>query len=61
MNAGTGRGGSVHEVIKLVSEAAGRSDVVAIEEGRRAGDSAFLRAYINLIDRKLIFRRNLHW
>jgi UDP-glucose 4-epimerase len=46
MNVGTGVGGSVREVIKLVCEAAGRSDVVAIEEGRRAGDPAFLCADI---------------
>ena len=49
MNVGTGRGGSVREVIKLVSEAAGRRDVVAIEEGRRAGDPAFLCADVSLI------------
>ena len=49
MNVGTGRGGSVREVIKLVCEAAGRSDVVAIEEGRRAGDPAFLCADVSLI------------
>jgi UDP-glucose 4-epimerase len=49
MNVGTGRGGSVREVIKLVSEAAGRSDVVAVEEGRRAGDPAFLCADVSLI------------
>jgi UDP-glucose 4-epimerase len=44
MNVGTGRGGSVREVIKLVCEAAGRSDVVAEEKERRAGDPAFLCA-----------------
>jgi UDP-glucose 4-epimerase len=49
MNVGTGRGGSVREVIKLVCEAAGRSDVVAIEEGRRAGDPGFLCADVSLI------------
>jgi UDP-glucose 4-epimerase len=49
MNIGTGRGGSVREVIKLVCEAAGRSDVVAVEEGRRAGDPAFLCADVSLI------------
>jgi UDP-glucose 4-epimerase len=49
MNVGTGRGGSVRDVIKLVSEAAGRSDVVVIEEGRRAGDPAFLCADVSLI------------
>jgi UDP-glucose 4-epimerase len=46
---GTGRGGSVREVIKLVCEAAGRSDVVAEEQERRAGDPAFLCADVSLI------------
>jgi UDP-glucose 4-epimerase len=49
MNVGTGKGASVREVIGLVCEAAGRSDVVAIEEGRRAGDPAFLCADVSLI------------
>jgi UDP-glucose 4-epimerase len=49
MNVGTGRGGSVREVIKLVCEAAGRSDVVAEEKERRAGDPAFLYAEVSLI------------
>ena len=49
MNVGTGAGGSVREVIKLVCEAAGRTDVVAIEEDRRAGDPAFLCADVTLI------------
>jgi UDP-glucose 4-epimerase len=49
MNVGTGRGGSVREVIKLVCEAAGRTDVVADEKERRAGDPAFLCADVNLI------------
>jgi UDP-glucose 4-epimerase len=55
MNVGTGRGGSVREVIKLVCEAAGRSDVVAIEEGRRAGDPAFLCADVSLIKNEIKF------
>ena len=49
MNVGTGRGGSVREVIKLVCEAAGRNDVVASEQERRAGDPAFLCADVSLI------------
>jgi UDP-glucose 4-epimerase len=49
MNVGTGRGGSVREVIKLVCEAAGRTDVVADEKERRAGDPAFLCADVSLI------------
>jgi UDP-glucose 4-epimerase len=55
MNVGTGRGGSVREVIKLVCEAAGKSDVVALEEGRRAGDPAFLCADISLIESEIGF------
>jgi UDP-glucose 4-epimerase len=49
MNVGTGRGGSVREVITLVCEAAGRADVVAVEKERRAGDPAFLCADVSLI------------
>ena len=49
MNVGTGRGGSVRDVIKLVCAAAGRSDVLAKEEDRRAGDPAFLCANVELI------------
>jgi UDP-glucose 4-epimerase len=49
MNVGTGRGGSVREVIKLVCEAAGRVDVLAEEKERRAGDPAFLCADVSLI------------
>jgi UDP-glucose 4-epimerase len=49
MNVGTGRGGSVREVIKLVCAAAGKSDVVADEKERRAGDPAFLCADVSLI------------
>jgi UDP-glucose 4-epimerase len=55
MNVGTGRGGSVREVIKLVCEAAGRSDVVAEEQGRRAGDPAFLCADVSLIKSAISF------
>ena len=49
LNIGTGRGGSVREVIKLVCAAAGRTDVVATEADRRAGDPAFLCADVSLI------------
>jgi UDP-glucose 4-epimerase len=55
MNVGTGRGGSVREVIKLVCEAAGRSDVVADEKERRAGDPAFLCADVSLIQSAIGF------
>jgi UDP-glucose 4-epimerase len=49
MNVGTGRGGSVREVIDLVCAAAGRGEVVPIEASRRAGDPAFLCADVSLI------------
>ena len=49
MNVGTGRGGSVREVIKLVCAAAGKQEVVADEKDRRAGDPAFLCADVSLI------------
>jgi UDP-glucose 4-epimerase len=55
MNVGTGRGGSVRQVIKLVCEAAGRSDVVADEKERRAGDPAFLCADVSLIQSAIGF------
>jgi UDP-glucose 4-epimerase len=55
MNVGTGRGGSVREVIKLVCEAAGRSDVIAEEKERRAGDPAFLCADVSLIENAIGF------
>jgi UDP-glucose 4-epimerase len=56
MNIGTGRGGSVREVIELVCEAAGSADVVVSEVQRRAGDSSFLCADISLMTKSLSFR-----
>jgi UDP-glucose 4-epimerase len=55
MNVGTGRGSSVREVIKLVCEGAGLSDLVAEEKERRAGDPAFLCADVNLIQKEIRF------
>jgi UDP-glucose 4-epimerase len=55
MNVGTGRGASVRQVIKLVCEGAGRSDVVAVEADRRAGDPAFLCADVSRIKDALGF------
>jgi UDP-glucose 4-epimerase len=49
MNVGTGRGGSVRDVIKLVCEAAGQEDIAPTEVERRAGDPAFLCADVSLI------------
>jgi UDP-glucose 4-epimerase len=59
MNVGTGQGSSVREVITLVCHAAGRSDVVAKEEGRRAGDPAFLCADVSLINGAISFASEL--
>lgn len=55
MNVGTGRGGSVREVIKLVSTGAGKSDVVVDEKERRAGDPASLCADVSLLRKALEF------
>ena len=55
MNVGTGRGGSVREVIKLVSTASGKSEVAASEQDRRSGDPAFLCADVLLIKSALGF------
>ena len=49
MNVGTGRGGSVREVIKLVCAAAGQVDVVATEAKPRVGDPGFLCADVSLM------------
>jgi UDP-glucose 4-epimerase len=56
MNVGTGRGGSVREVINLVCAATGLNDVVTIEAQRRAGDPAFLCANVSLIQKSLSFK-----
>jgi UDP-glucose 4-epimerase len=58
MNVGTGHGGSVREVIKLVCAAAGQSNVDAIEVDRRAGDPAFLCADVSLISDSINFKSN---
>ena len=55
MNVGTGRGGSVREVIKLVCTAAGKPEVVPEEKDRRAGDPAFLCADVSLIKNAIGF------
>lgn len=58
MNVGLGRVGSVREVIMLVCEAAGRSDVVAEEKDRRAGDPALFCADVSLIKSAIGFSSN---
>jgi UDP-glucose 4-epimerase len=55
MNVGTGRGGSVREVINLVSNASGLINVISEERERRAGDPAFLCADVTLMNRALGF------
>ena len=55
LNVGTGIGGSVREVIELVSVAANKSDILAIEDPRRAGDPAFLCAEVSLIKNAIGF------
>jgi UDP-glucose 4-epimerase len=55
LNVGTGVGGSVREVIRLVAEASGHTDVVALEVERRAGDPAFLCADVSLIKNAIGF------
>jgi UDP-glucose 4-epimerase len=55
LNVGTGVGGSVRDVIRLVAEASGHTGVVALEVERRAGDPAFLCADVSLIEDVLGF------
>lgn len=49
MNVGTGKGRSVREVIKLLSDTCGFTNVVVLEDSRRAGDPACLCADVSLI------------
>lgn len=58
MNVGTGEGGSVREVIKLVLARFGKGDEVTSEQDRRAGDPAFLCADVSTIMSALWFRTN---
>lgn len=55
VNVGTGNGASVRDVINLVCEASGNSQVVPKTEGRRPGDPAFLCADPELIKNVLKF------
>jgi UDP-glucose 4-epimerase len=56
INVGTGRGASVREVINLVLDAFNKSDSEVIDAPRRAGDSAFLCADVELAAKELGFR-----
>jgi UDP-glucose 4-epimerase len=49
MNVGTGQGASVREIIQLVVDAVGSSQISVIEGPRRVGDPAFLCADVTLI------------
>jgi UDP-glucose 4-epimerase len=51
MNVGTGRGASVRQVIEFVSASFKQENLEVIESTRRAGDSGFLCADVNLISR----------
>ena len=55
LNVGTGKGGSVREVIAFVAKSFGHTEVVALELERRAGDPAFLCAEVSLIKKTLGF------
>ena len=55
INVGTGRGGSVRDVIRLVCTSAGNSGVIANVEGRRVGDPGFLSADVSLMESSLGF------
>ena len=58
LNVGTGVGGSVRDVIRLVAEASGHREFVALEVERRAGDPAFLCAEIFSIEKTIGFTSN---
>ncbi len=55
LNVGTGLGVSVLEVIDLIVNAAGKSNVNILKQGRRLGDPAILLADVELIKEKLGF------
>ena len=55
LNVGTGKGGSVREVITFVAKSFGHTEVAASELERRAGDPAFLCAEVSLIKKTLGF------
>jgi UDP-glucose 4-epimerase len=55
INVGTGRGGSVRDVIKMVCASAGYIGVKVTVEGRRVGDPGFLSADVSLIQSSLGF------
>lgn len=56
LNVGTGGGSSVREVIAVVLEAMGKTNVEPVGVGRRAGDSAFLCADVSLIEKTLGYK-----
>ena len=55
LNIGTGLGASVLEVIDLIGNVAGKSDINILKQGRRLGDPAKLLADVKLIKEKLGF------
>jgi UDP-glucose 4-epimerase len=51
LNIGTGRGTSVRQVIKIICNVLGKSDVETLERERRVGDPAFLCADVSQMKR----------
>jgi UDP-glucose 4-epimerase len=56
MNVGTGIGGSVREIIDMISKFLGLEKVMAIEGQRRIGDPALLSADVTAIQNAIGFR-----
>ena len=56
LNVGTGRGVSVREAIKFISDILGESNPKVLEGDRRPGDPATLTAQVTLIEKTLGFR-----
>ena len=56
LNVGTGKGASVREVIRTVSQYLGQTSVAEIESGRRLGDPASLVGEVSLIESSLHFK-----
>jgi UDP-glucose 4-epimerase len=55
LNVGTGKGGSVREVIDFVAKSFGHKEAITSELERRSGDPAFLCADVSLIKNTLGF------
>jgi UDP-glucose 4-epimerase len=56
INVGSGRGGSVRQIIDLVGNCLGKGEIEPIEKARRKGDSASLCADVSLIKNAIGFQ-----